>query len=107
MWALARKVKNIFKSCVFMSCVFLLISCNLCIITSLCKPNLPIIVLHFGLTEKLELNRFFNIKFFSTGGGEDFLVGGDDFLGNSPPRGEDFQGGRISFYTGILNNLYI
>ena len=27
MWALARKVKNIFKSCVFMSCVFLLISC--------------------------------------------------------------------------------
>ena len=85
MWALARKVKNIFKSCVFMSCVFLLISCNLCITTSLCKPNLPIIVLHFGLTEKLELNRFFNIKFFSTGGG-----GG----------GEDFQGGRISFYTG-------
>ena len=81
MWALARKVKNIFKSCVFMSCVFLLISCNLCIITSLYKPNLPIIVLHFGLTEKLELNRFFNIKFFSTGGGgggggEDFLVGG-------------------------------
>ena len=86
MWALARKVKNIFKSCVFMSCVFLLISCNLCIITSLCKPNLPIIVLHFGLTEKLELNRFFNIKFFSTGGG-------DDFLGNSPPRGGGFSGG--------------
>ena len=80
-----------------------LVSCNLCIITSLCKPNLPITVLHFGLTEKLELNRFFNIKFFSTGGGGGggFPGGGDDFLGNSPPPGgEDFQGGRISFYTG-------
>ena len=43
-----KKGKNIFN--IYQSCVFLLISCNLCIISSLCKPNLPIIVLQFGLT---------------------------------------------------------
>ena len=43
-----KKGKNILN--IYQSCVFLLISCNLCIISSLCKPNLPIIVLQFGLT---------------------------------------------------------
>ena len=55
------------------------------------------------------LNKFtknlmiFQYKIFFNRRGGGFPGGGDDFLGNSPPPpgGEDFQGGRISFYTGI------
>ena len=41
--------------------------------------------------------------YHNTGGGEDFHAGGNIFQKIFPPGGEDFTGGNIYFYTGIVS----